>query len=58
VGYRVEVRRILSYIVTHNGLRPITLLRGNARDPSGGNSAFQGGEGSYYDLLSALKCNA
>ncbi|MGC9164935.1 MAG: zinc ribbon domain-containing protein, partial [Thermoprotei archaeon] len=47
VGYRVEVRRILSYIVTHNGLRPITLLRGNARDPSGGNSIFQGGEGSY-----------
>jgi hypothetical protein len=45
VGYRVEVRRILSYIVTHNGLRPITLLRGNARDPSGGNPALKGGGG-------------
>lgn len=39
VGYLVRLERILSHFVAHNGVFPITLLRG--KTPSGGKLAFR-----------------
>jgi putative transposase len=49
VGYETPMpRKILTYIVTSNGVKPITPKRGNCRDPHGRNPAQQGqGRGSF-----------
>ena len=48
LGYRIEIsRKIESYSITHNGVRPLNpLQRANTRDPEIRNPALQGGEGS------------
>jgi len=46
-GYKIEIKKIESYKVTHNGVKPVTpKRRGAARDPSSETPPFQGGEGS------------
>jgi len=46
VGYETPTpRKILSFIITTNGVKPITPKRGNNQDPHDGNLALKGGEG-------------
>jgi len=41
LGYKVEIKKIESYIATHKGLKPINpRRRGKARDPGSGNPPF------------------
>jgi len=49
IGYRIIIsRKIESYLITHNGVKPlIPLQRANTRDPEVRNPALKGGEGSY-----------
>jgi len=37
IGYKVKIKKIASYIVTHNGLKPNPLRKNNAQDPNSGN---------------------
>jgi putative transposase len=48
LGYRIKIaKKIESYHVTHNGVRPLNpLQRANTRDPEVRNPALKGGEGS------------
>jgi len=57
VGYETPMpRKILSYIVTTNGVKTLTPKRGNNRDPHDGNLALQGGEGVIqYCLANPLR---
>jgi len=52
-GYKITIsRKIESYLVTHNGVKPlIPHQRANTRDPEIRDPAFKGGEGSYSDVL-------
>jgi putative transposase len=49
LGYRIKIaKKIESYYVTHNGVKPLNPLQGaNTRDPGIRNPALKGGEGSY-----------
>ena len=41
LGYKVGIRKMESYIATHNELKPINpRRRGKARDPGSGNPPF------------------
>lgn len=53
VGYEAPIpRKILSYIVTSNGVKPITPKRGsNGRDPQGETPPIRAGRGSLFHLL-------
>jgi putative transposase len=50
LGHRVRIaRKIESYLVTHNGVRPLNpRQRANTRDPSIETPPLKGGEGSCY----------
>jgi putative transposase len=49
LGYMLRIaRKIESYLVTHNGVKPLNpLQRANTRDPSIETPPLKGGEGSY-----------
>jgi hypothetical protein len=56
-GYKIKVKRkIESYIVTHNGVRPNPYRRANTLDPEIRNPALKGRGGVISIISRALSC--
>jgi hypothetical protein len=51
-GYRIRItRKTESYLVTHNGVRPLIPHQGaNTRDSEVRNPVLKGGQGSFLDF--------
>jgi hypothetical protein len=56
LGYRIKIaKKIESYYVTHNGVKPLNPLQGaNNRDPGIRNPALKGGEGGHIEYKEDL----
>jgi hypothetical protein len=52
LGHRIRIsRKIESYLVTHNGVKPLIPHQGaNTRDSEVRNPVLKGGQGSFLDF--------